>query len=382
MRKNNHIHVPGLAKARSKLTVAHAQMLLAVPMEALRPTPAASVNAEYSTYLPIGAIGNEYLNRLIILVFVPKYYNSQLMVNTFDTYRPGEKPLLMLADGHGLAVVGGNLFGKLVGFNNLSCEDHFAVEFQVGDISSLFGIDMVEIVGVGKPAIECEIATNVVFDNPVNKLPEKDVVVLELGLTLKALVFFDKSSEFKRIMFAASADVICDKIVMGDLETLLGVIPKRTDVLDKLAAVVDKDVINRYNALLAVTSRGVFLEPVEPFHIEFFNVPVGGGKPAIQTRLICGNGKLPVDGRDVLVFGYKQTCEIFGEMYAFGLVGEQMTELNKCFFDDGWEFDDSRHRRNLLDFSECAAASIYRQNAHLNPIFSILQKSRFKTNAV
>jgi hypothetical protein len=386
VRKNNHIHVPGLAKARSKLTVAHAQMLFAVPMEALRPTPAASINAEYSTYLPISAIGNEYLNRLVIIAFVPQYDNPQLMVNAVDANRPGEKPLLMFSDANLFAVLGGYLSGKLVGFDNLSCKDHFSIEFQVGDISSLFGIDMVEVVGMSKPAIEGEIAGDVVFNYPVDKLPEKDIVVLEPDFLLKAFLFLDKASELKWVMLSRGANVICDKIVVGNLEALLRVVPERADGLDKLAAVVDKNVVQRYNALLAVTSRGVFLEPVEPFHIELFNIPIGGGKPAIKTRLVSSNGKLPVDGRDVLVFGYKQTCEIFGEMYALGLVGEQMTELNKCFFDDGWEFDDSRHRHNLhsfgftqdMVFTGYTTAGIYRQSAHLNLIFSILQKSSYK----
>lgn len=242
--KQDHMHVPSLAPAASKLTVAHTQMLLAVPMEALRPTPTAAINAEYTTDLPKSTIGNEYLNRFSILVFIPQHNDLQLVINRLYTNRLGEKPLLMFANDYGLAVVLSDLSGQFVGFDKLAVENHFAIEFQVCDIASAFGIDMVEILAMSKPAIKSEIARDAVLDNPIDKLPEKDIVVLELGRLLKALLFLDKASELKGIMFSRSADIIGNKVAVGNLETLLGMIPERADILDKLAAAVNKNVIN------------------------------------------------------------------------------------------------------------------------------------------
>jgi len=375
VRKEDHIHVPGLALAASKLTVAHAQMLLAVPMEALRPTPTAAVNAEYSTDLPKGAIGNEYLNWFIILLFIPKYHNPQFMINAINTDRFSKIPLFMFPEVNRPAVVRRNTFGQFIGFDNLAAENHPAIEFQIGDIAFAFGIYMVEILAMSKPAIEGKISRDVIFDNPINKLPEKNIVISELALCLKALLFLDEASELKRIMFSGSADIIGDEVVVGNLETLLGMIPERTDIFNECANMVDEDIIKGNNTLIAVGGRRVFLQPSQAFGIEFFDIPVGSGNPAIQTGLVGGNGKLAVDARNVFMISDKQTGEILGEMNLFRLVCEQVAELSQSFFDDGWEFDDRRHRYNLHVFTEYAATGIYRQNAHLNLIFSILQKS-------
>jgi hypothetical protein len=295
VRKDDHIHMPGLALAVSKLTVAHTQMLLAVPMEALRPTPAATVNAEYSTYLPEGTIGNEYLNRFIIIAFVPKYHNTKPVIDALDTDGFSKIPLLLFLDVHRFAVIGRNTFGQIDSFYYLSGENHSAVEFQICNISPAFGMDMVEIVSMSKPAVKSKIAGNVFLDNPVDKLSEKNIMILELHLLLEALLLFDKTPEFERIMLSAGANIICYYVVMGDLEPLLGMIPERTDILDKLAAVVNKNIIKRNYTLLAVASRGFFLKPVKTFCIEFLDVPICGGKPAIQTGLVGCNSKLAVE---------------------------------------------------------------------------------------
>src|SRR5215216_835748 len=53
VRQEYEIHVPCLALATPELTRAHAQMLLAVPMEGLRSCPAFAIGLEDAMHLPI-----------------------------------------------------------------------------------------------------------------------------------------------------------------------------------------------------------------------------------------------------------------------------------------------------------------------------------------
>ena len=59
VRQEYHVPMAGLPLAIPELTVAHAQMLLAVPMEALGASPAAPVNAENTADLPIGSVADQ-----------------------------------------------------------------------------------------------------------------------------------------------------------------------------------------------------------------------------------------------------------------------------------------------------------------------------------
>src|SRR5438093_3678088 len=61
VRQEDEIHVPGLALAAPELTITHAQMLLAVPMEGLGSCPALPIGLEDAMHFPIGAVGDQYL---------------------------------------------------------------------------------------------------------------------------------------------------------------------------------------------------------------------------------------------------------------------------------------------------------------------------------
>ena len=61
MRQEDHIHMAGLFKAIPELTMAHAHMLLAVPMKALRLTPATPIDPQNLCDLPDRPIGNQDL---------------------------------------------------------------------------------------------------------------------------------------------------------------------------------------------------------------------------------------------------------------------------------------------------------------------------------
>jgi hypothetical protein len=50
-----------MTTAIPELTFAHAQMLLAVPMEAFCACPAATINLQYPYDIPMGSITHQYL---------------------------------------------------------------------------------------------------------------------------------------------------------------------------------------------------------------------------------------------------------------------------------------------------------------------------------
>jgi len=375
VRQKNHIHMAGLALASSELTVAHAQMLLAVPMEALRPTPAAAVNAEYSTYLPIDTITDKNLAGISIIAFIPKYDYPDTMVNTVNTDALSEIPLFPVADDNTLAVVWFYLSSQFLGLEFFAAENNLTVELQITDIASSLVIYVIKIGGMGEPTIKGKIAGYLVFYDPINEPPKQDVMVEKFGFLLEAVLFLDETAKIERIMLAGGADIIGDKVVMGNFVPLFGVVPEIADILDEFADVVDKDIIEGNDTLFTITGRRVFLEPIQPLLVEFLNVPFCCGKPAVKTGLVGSDSELTVDGRYVLMVSYKQAGEILGEMDAFRVVGKETFKLRHGFLDDGWEFDDSWHRHNLHVFTGYATTGIYRQNAHLNLIFSILQKS-------
>src|ERR671928_1478952 len=72
VRQEDEIHVPGLALATPELTIAHAQMLLPVPMEGLGSCPALAIDLENAMDFPIGAIGDQNLAWLGIALAFPQ----------------------------------------------------------------------------------------------------------------------------------------------------------------------------------------------------------------------------------------------------------------------------------------------------------------------
>ena len=57
--QQHEVEMPRLALAAAQLTVAQAQMLLAVPMQGLRACPALPIAAQHPGDFPVGLIGNQ-----------------------------------------------------------------------------------------------------------------------------------------------------------------------------------------------------------------------------------------------------------------------------------------------------------------------------------
>src|SRR5215210_3228562 len=95
VRQEHEIHMPRLALATPELTIAHAQMLLAVPMEGLGSCPALAIDLEDTMHFPIGAIGDQNLAWLGIALSFPQHDDPDGMCDAGNADTFGEVPLLL-----------------------------------------------------------------------------------------------------------------------------------------------------------------------------------------------------------------------------------------------------------------------------------------------
>src|SRR3954447_12956614 len=72
VRQHDQVHVPGLALDVTQLTVAQPELLLAVPMEGLRPRPTMPVHPYDPTGLPGDPVGHQDLDRPRVLTILPE----------------------------------------------------------------------------------------------------------------------------------------------------------------------------------------------------------------------------------------------------------------------------------------------------------------------
>lgn len=79
-------------------------------------------------------------------------------------------------------------------------------------------------------------------------------------ITLFALA---KASEIEWIVLPRGVDVVGEQIVVGDKVALVGVVPEPASVLDQLSIVVNQGIVEWNDAVLAVTSGRVLLQPFE-----------------------------------------------------------------------------------------------------------------------
>jgi hypothetical protein len=76
---------------------------------------------------------------------------------------------------------------------------------------------------------------DLVGDCPIHQLAEQRVMVLEVNVSVCAVLAFGKSADLHGIVLARTEHVVHDQIDMGDLVLLFGVIPKAADILDEPA---------------------------------------------------------------------------------------------------------------------------------------------------
>src|SRR5262245_35667689 len=187
VRQEYEIHVPRLALAFPELTITHAQMLLAVPMEGLCSCPALAIALEDAMHFPIGAISDEYLAWFGISLLLPQHHNPNRVLDTRNADALGEIPLLLAINGR-FAPTQRSQFAlyPVTGFPVFPIDRDGAIELQIADVIAAVAVDVVKDVGVGEVTIEGEVARNTLLDDPINQFDAQDGVVLEctaLGLT-------------------------------------------------------------------------------------------------------------------------------------------------------------------------------------------------------
>jgi len=325
VRQEDQIHVAGLATALPELTIAHAQMLLAVPMEALGPSPATTINFQYPRHLPMGAIADENLFDFGIFSFGPEEGDTHLMVHMGKSNRFGEIVLPRTIEHERLAVVRSDLTCQFFSFEFPALKEDLAIELQVSHIGPVDHVEVIEVFDAGEVAVESKSAGDLFFHDPVDKPSDELVMIDKLNISLAASLFFNEPIELQGIMFTGGTDVVGDDIIVSDFVATFGMIPEVADVLNRFAIMVDQDIINGDDPLGAIAGVRLLLQPIESLLVERFFVPIHFGQPAIET----------------------------------GLVG---------------------HDRILHDSVTLPAINRYRQNTHLESNISILQKFSYYLN--
>src|SRR6266545_6758509 len=201
VRQEYEIHVPRLALALPELALAHAQMLLPVPVEGLGDSPALAIDFEDAMHFPIGPIGDQDLAWFGIPVAFPQHHNPHRVRDAGNADTFGEIPLFFAVDG-GFAPAQRPEFGfhPLTGFPVASIDRDSSIELQVANVIAFVAVDVVEDVGMGEVTVEGEITRNVLSDNPIDQFLTQDGVVLERRAASGTQVLLAKPAELQRVM--------------------------------------------------------------------------------------------------------------------------------------------------------------------------------------
>ena len=98
MHQQHEVEMPRLALAAAQLTVAQAQMLLAVPMQGLRACPALPIATQHPGHVPVRLISDQNLHRLFAVPMLPENHDPHGMSVVGQPDLLGEVPLRALPD--------------------------------------------------------------------------------------------------------------------------------------------------------------------------------------------------------------------------------------------------------------------------------------------
>src|SRR5271157_2095868 len=99
--------------------------------------------------------------------------------------------------------------------------------------------------------------------------------------------------------------------------------------------------------LVAVPSRGIFLEFVQSSLVEGSGVPLGIGEEPVEAGLVRGLGEFPVDTEHRLTLRHHQSSEVLSEVSPLAFVGKETTVLGQGVLHDLGKPDDSWHEQML-----------------------------------
>src|SRR5690348_15730789 len=103
VRQHDEVHVPGLALAVTQLTIAHTQLLLAIPMKGFRSCPTMPVTLDNAVHLPVQVIRDQDDPGLFVVTALPENKDANFVIDVGNPQRTGEVPLLAALDTYRLA---------------------------------------------------------------------------------------------------------------------------------------------------------------------------------------------------------------------------------------------------------------------------------------
>ena len=168
IRQEDHVHVAGLATATPKLTFTHAQMLLAIPMEAFCACPTIAIYTKNTSHLPSRPVRDQSLSGFGIVTFVPENHHTDFVIHLGDTNTDGKVPLASVTSLHELAIFGINLRDHILDLEFFAFKEDLTVELQITDIVSLQAIDIVQVVLVSEPTVKGEVTGDLVGYAPAH----------------------------------------------------------------------------------------------------------------------------------------------------------------------------------------------------------------------
>ena len=273
VRQEDQVHVAGLTTAAPKLTFTHAQMLLAIPMEAFCACPTIAIYTKDSSHFPSRSVGDQSLFGFRVLMFAPENHDTDFVIHPRDTDTDGEVPLTRFSDLYNFAILGTNLRGQVLNFEIFAFKEDLTIELDITHIVSLQAVDMVQVVLMSEPTVEGEVAGNLVGNAPVHQLPKQHIMVLEFYASLLTLVLLGKSVEFQGVVLSGGAYVVDNHVIMGNLVALLCMIPEIACIFNQLTVMVHQDIIDRNHTLGTETGVRLNLQPLNPLQIEELFIP-------------------------------------------------------------------------------------------------------------
>ena len=105
-------------------------------------------------------------------------------------------------------------------------------------------------------------------------------------------------------MLATCADIIRNEVVVSDLVAFVGVVPEVSYILNAFPVMINQDIIQGDDTVVAISSGRIVLEPLQTLSVQLRDIPIHLGQPTVETRLVRRPRKLTANLRDILMFGH------------------------------------------------------------------------------
>jgi len=325
--QHDEVHVPGLAHPVAELTIAHAQVLLPVPIIGLGSGPTSLVDLQNAVGFPMGSVRHQHFAWLLGVGLRPEEQQAHRMIHLRDAHRCGEIPWRMAADGKLRAHERPERLEPRTHRRLRSADDDRAVERQVTDVGALGAVDVIHDRCVGEVTVAGEITGDGLGDHPINQFRGQIGVILEWTCVI-TLFPLAEASEIKGIVLATRVDVVGKEIVMGHNMPLVGMIPEAPHIGDQFAIVVDQGIVQGNDAILPVPGGRIVLEPFETVGVDPGHIPDRLRDPAVQAGLVRRIREFACDAADRLVFDNQKAGHVFGEVDTCGFIGKVIPKLN------------------------------------------------------